>query len=60
MNTNTYRVFYIYDSGNLIILFHGIQKKSQKTPQKEEPGAGLFLRILDALGLQIKIFKPVL
>lgn len=25
-----------------------------------EPGAGLFLRILDALGLQIKIFKPVL
>jgi len=35
MNTNTYRVFYIYDSGNLIILFHGFQKKSQKTPQKE-------------------------
>lgn len=34
-NTNTYRVFYIYDSGNLIILFHGFQKKSQKTPQKE-------------------------
>jgi len=34
-NTNTYRVFFIYDNGNLIILFNGFQKKTQKTPQKE-------------------------
>lgn len=34
-NTNTYRIFFIYDEGNLIILFNGFQKKSQKTPRQE-------------------------
>ncbi|WP_338228132.1 type II toxin-antitoxin system RelE/ParE family toxin [Algoriphagus taiwanensis] len=28
-------MFCCFDEGNLIILFNGFQKKSQKTPQKE-------------------------
>ena len=32
---NIYRVFFILDNGNLIILFHGFQKKTQKTPKQE-------------------------
>ena len=32
---NIYRVFCCMDEGALVVLFHGIQKKSQKTPQKE-------------------------
>ncbi len=34
-NSNTYRVFFIFDEGNIVILFNGFQKKTQKTPQKE-------------------------
>jgi phage-related protein len=34
-NTNTYRIFSFWDKGNLIILTHGIIKKSQRTPVKE-------------------------
>lgn len=34
-NSNIYRIFCCFDEGNLIVLFHGFQKKSQKTPQKE-------------------------
>lgn len=34
-NSNIYRVFFIFDRGNIVILFNGFQKKSQKTPQKE-------------------------
>ncbi len=33
--SNIYRVFCCFDEGNLIVLFNGFQKKSQKTPQKE-------------------------
>ena len=33
--SNIYRVFCCFDEGNLVILFNGIQKKSQKTPKKE-------------------------
>jgi phage-related protein len=32
---NIYRVFCCFDAGNLIILFNGFQKKSQKTPYNE-------------------------
>lgn len=34
-NSNIYRVFFIFDKGNIVILFNGFQKKSQKTPKKE-------------------------
>ncbi len=30
-----YRIFCCFDRGNLVILFNGFQKKSQKTPPKE-------------------------
>ena len=33
--SNIYRVFFIFDDGNIVVLFNGIQKKSQKTPQRE-------------------------
>ena len=32
---NIYRVFFIFDEGNIVVLFNGFQKKSQKTPQNE-------------------------
>lgn len=34
-NNNIYRVFFIFDEGNIIILFNGFQKKTDKTPEKE-------------------------
>jgi phage-related protein len=34
-NGNIYRVFFIFDEGNAVILFNGFQKKTQKTPQSE-------------------------
>ena len=34
-NGNIYRVFFILDGGNIVILFNGFQKKSQKTPKQE-------------------------
>lgn len=34
-SSNIYRMFCCFDEGNLIVLFNGFQKKSQKTPQKE-------------------------
>ena len=33
--SNIYRIFCCFDEGQLIVLFNGFQKKSQKTPQKE-------------------------
>tara|TARA_R110002072_G_scaffold216480_3_gene373833 strand:+ start:1889 stop:2239 length:351 start_codon:yes stop_codon:yes gene_type:complete len=33
--SNIYRVFCCFDDGNLVVLFNGFQKKSQKTPKKE-------------------------
>lgn len=30
-----YRVFFIFDEGNIVVLFHGFKKKTQKTPIKE-------------------------
>ena len=32
---NIFRTFFIFDEGNVLVLFHGFQKKSQKTPKAE-------------------------
>ncbi len=42
--SNIYRIFCCFDEGNLVVLFNGYQKKSQKTPKKEIDKA---LRIKD-------------
>jgi phage-related protein len=34
-NSNTYRIFFIFDDGQIVVLFNGFHKKSQKTPTKE-------------------------
>jgi putative addiction module killer protein len=34
-NGNIFRVFFIFDEGNIVLLFNGFQKKTQKTPTKE-------------------------
>lgn len=34
-NGNIYRVFFIFDNGNIVVLFNGFQKKTQKTPDSE-------------------------
>ena len=33
--SNIYRIFCCFDHGNLVVLFNGFQKKSQKTPKSE-------------------------
>lgn len=33
--SNIYRLFCCFDKGNLVVLFNGFHKKSQKTPKKE-------------------------
>lgn len=33
--SNIYRVFCCFDEGQLVVLFNGFQKKTQKTPKKE-------------------------
>ncbi len=33
--SNIYRIFCCFDEGNLVILFNGFQKKTQKTPLSE-------------------------
>lgn len=33
--SNIYRVFFCFDEGNIVILFNGFQKKTQKTPESE-------------------------
>ncbi len=35
IESNIYRIFCCMDEGALVVLFHGFQKKSQKTPLKE-------------------------
>lgn len=35
IESNIYRVFCCMDEGAVVVLFQGIQKKSQKTPPKE-------------------------
>ena len=34
-NGNIYRAFLIFDEGNIVMLFNGFQKKTQKTPNNE-------------------------
>jgi len=34
-NSNIYRVFCCFDEGQLVVLFNGFQKKTQKTPKEE-------------------------
>jgi len=33
--SNIYRIFCCFDKGQLVVLFNGFQKKTEKTPQKE-------------------------
>jgi len=33
--SNIYRVFFIFDEGNVVVLFCGFKKKTQKTPPSE-------------------------
>ena len=40
-----FRVFFIFDEGEIVVLFNGFQKKTQKTPQGEIENA---LRIKEA------------
>ena len=35
MQGNIYRIFCCLDGGALVILFHGFQKKTQKTPKRQ-------------------------
>ena len=35
LGSNTYRIFCCFDEGNVIVLFNGFQKKSQKTPSSQ-------------------------
>lgn len=34
-NGNIYRAFFMFDEGNIVMLFNGFQKKTQKTPESE-------------------------
>jgi phage-related protein len=34
-NGNVFRVFFIFDDGNVVVLFNGFQKKTRKTPESE-------------------------
>jgi len=34
-NGNIFRLFFIFDDGNVVILLNGFQKKTQKTPENE-------------------------
>ena len=33
--SNIYRVFFIFDDGQIVVLFNGFHKKTQKTPKQE-------------------------
>lgn len=35
VGSDIYRVFFIFDDGNIVVLFNGFQKKTQKTPAGE-------------------------
>ena len=44
---NIFRVFFIFDDGNIVILFNGFQKKTQKTQGNRNSEIGLPLTIFD-------------
>lgn len=35
VGSDIFRVFFIFDEGNIVVLFNGFQKKTQKTPASE-------------------------
>ena len=35
VGSDIFRVFFIFDDGNIVVLFNGFQKKTQKTPKRE-------------------------
>ncbi|MEO8759896.1 MAG: type II toxin-antitoxin system RelE/ParE family toxin [Bacteroidia bacterium] len=35
VGSNIFRIFCCFDKGNIVVLFNGFQKKSQKTPKQE-------------------------
>ena len=35
LGRNIFRIFCFFDQGQLVVLAHGFQKKTQKTPKKE-------------------------
>ena len=35
VGSNVYRIFCFFDIGNIVIIGHGFQKKSQKTPKQQ-------------------------
>ena len=35
VESNIFRIFCCFDDGNIVILFNGFQKKTQKTPKAE-------------------------
>ncbi len=35
LESNIYRIFCCFDEGNIVVLFNGFHKKTQKTPKKE-------------------------
>ena len=41
---NIYRVFCCFDEGNLVILFNGFQKKTQKTPVEQLDNAEALMK----------------
>ena len=34
-NSNIYRIFFVFDEGQIVVLFNGFEKKTQKTPKSE-------------------------
>ena len=34
-NGNIFRMFFVFDDGNVVVLFNGFQKKTEKTPENE-------------------------
>lgn len=42
LGTDIFRIFCFFDKGQLVVLAHGFQKKSQKTPKKEIEKANKF------------------
>ena len=42
---NIYRVFCCFDEGDLVILFNGFQKKTQKTPTEQLVKAAALMRM---------------
>ena len=56
-NGNIYRVFFIFDNGQIVVLFNGFQKKAQKTPTSEIEKALNPNRSLERILLTIVVFN---